>query len=87
MPDYFKNYISKRSNIILFKCASQVFSPEGQKKNCGSYILLGSLAAFYGVVIYHFVIERSKSMNILYKNLARNANPPKNEKSEGDKDK
>ena len=80
MPDYFKNYISKRSNIIVFKCASQVF-------NCGSYILLGSLAAFIGVVIYHFVIERSKSMNILYKNLARNANPPKNEKSEGDKDK
>ena len=26
-------------------------------------------------------------MDILYKNLARNANPPKNEKSEGDKDK
>ena len=26
-------------------------------------------------------------MDILYQNLARNANPPKNEKSEGDKDK
>ena len=87
MPDDFKNYISRRSNIIVFKCASQVFSPEGQKKNFGSYILLGSLAAFIGVVIYHFVIERSKSMDILYQNLARNANPPKNEKSEGDKDK
>ena len=67
-------------------CFTIVFSWRTKKEFRFLYII-GSLAAFIGVVIYHFVIERSKSMDILYKNLARNANPPKNEKSEGDKDK
>ena len=54
MPDNFKDLISKRSNIEVFKCSSQVFSSEGQKKNFGSYILLVCLAAIIGVGVFHF---------------------------------
>ena len=51
LPENFKDLISKRSNIEVFKCASNVFSAEGQKKNYGSYILLTCFAAFIGVVV------------------------------------
>ena len=91
MPENFKDLISRRSNIAVFKCASQVFSAEGQKGNYGSYILLTATAAFIGVLVFHFVKEK-KSMVNLYNKLARGqnvANPPKGkkeEKKEGKKD-
>ena len=78
MPENFKDLISKRSNIEVFKCSSQVFSSSGQKKNFGSYILLAGLASFIGVIVFHFVKERTK-MDELFNNLIDNspANPPK----------
>jgi uncharacterized membrane protein len=74
MPKNFKDLISRRSNIAVFKCATNVFSAEGQKNNFGSYILLASLAFFIGVLVFHFVKERNKSMDLIFKDLA---NPPK----------
>ena len=38
----------KHSNIEVFKCSSQVFSSEGQKKNFGSYCLLACLTSSIG---------------------------------------
>ena len=78
MPEDFKNLISKRSNIEVFKCSSQVFSSSGQKKNFGSYILLAGLASFIGVIVFHFIKERTK-MDKLFDSLIDNnpANPPK----------
>ena len=89
MPENFKDLISRRSNIAVFKCASQVFSAKGQNKNYGSYMLLASIAAFIGVLVFHFVKEKG-SMAKLYNNIAeaRNlANPPKGEKKEDKKGK
>jgi hypothetical protein len=93
MPDNFKDLISKRSNIEVFKCSSQVFSAEGQKKNFGSYILLVCLAAIIGVGVFHFLKEKNglenKYSNIKSSDnktiLNNNANPPKNGE-EGKKD-
>ena len=79
MPKDFRDLISKRSNIEVFKCASQVFSSKGQKKNFGSYILLTGLASLIGIIVFHFVKERGK-MDSLFSQLARVpkiANPPK----------
>ena len=80
MPKDFRDLISKRSNIEVFKCASQVFSSKGQKKNFGSYILLTGLASLIGIIIFHFVKEKGK-MDSLFNQLARIpnriANPPK----------
>ena len=92
IPEDFKDLISRRSNIEVFKCASQVFSSSGQKKNFGSYILLAGLASFIGVIVFHFVKEKTKMID-LYDNLIENkiANPPKpvstkeDKKSKGDK--
>ena len=53
MQENFRDLISKRSNIEVFKCASKVFSAKGQK-NFGSYILLFALACFIGVIEFPF---------------------------------
>ena len=85
MPENFKDLISRRSNIAVFKCASQVFSAKGQKGNYGSYILLAAIAAFIGVLVFHFVKEKGKAMAALYNKLGRGesiANPPKGNKKE-----
>ena len=84
MPKNFKNLISRRSNIAIFKCASQVFSSEGQKKNYGSYILLAGIASFVGVLVFFFIKERSKALVMKYDLLSKQtANPPgKNKKGE-----
>ena len=68
MPENFRDLISRRSNIDVFKCSSQAFSAEGQKKNIGSYILLVGLASLIGVAVFHFLKERS-GMEDLYNNL------------------
>ena len=86
MPENFKDLISRRSNIAVFKCASQVFSAKGQKNNYGSYILLATIAAFIGVLVYHFVKERSKSMVHIYNDLERIANPPKEKEKKSEKE-
>ncbi len=69
----------KNSNIEVLKCASQVFSSEGQKKNYGSYILIGCLISFVGVVVFYFVKGKSKVDDMFRKlsNSPIQANPPK----------
>ena len=86
MPKDFRDYISKRSNIEVFKCSSQVFSSSGQKKNFGSYILLTGLASFIGVIVFHFIKERTK-MNDIFDSLIENnpSNPPKPVSTKEDK--
>ena len=86
MPKNFKDLISRRSNIAVFKCATNVFSAEGQKNNFGSYILLASFASFIGVLVFHFVKEKGQAMDLEYKNLGHVANPPKDEKKNEKKD-
>ena len=82
MPKGFRDMISKRSNIEVFKCASQVFSSKGQKKNFGSYILLVALASLIGVIVFHYVKERAL-MDATFKQLGElpiqniKSNPPK----------
>ena len=91
MPDDFKKLISKRSNIEVFKCASQVFSSEGQKKNVGSYILLIALAAMIGTIVFHFVKEKKigfEKLNddIKYLKTSEKPNPPgKNDEDKKEK--
>ena len=103
MPDDFLDLISKRSNIEVFKCSSQVFSAEGQKKNYGSYILLACLAALIGVGVFHFVKEKEQMEatfdKLRHKNVIKSenevmnsnnnnvANPPKNEKEKKENNK
>ena len=90
IPEDFKNYISRRSNIKVFKCASQVFSSSGQKKNFGSYILLACLAGFIGIIVFHFIKEKTK-MDDLFFELSiiptHPANPPKPSKPSEQSDK
>ena len=76
MPENFKDLISRRSNIAVFKCAAQAFSAEGQKYYYGSYILLAAIASFIGVTVFHFIKER-KGMQKAYEGLGKIANPPK----------
>ena len=82
MPKGFRDMISKRSNIEVFKCASQVFSSKGQKKNFGSYILLVAFASLIGVIVFHYVKEGA-IMHATFKKLGEipksniKANPPK----------
>ena len=57
MPKGFRDMISKRSNIEVFKCASQVFSSKGQKKNFGSYILLVAFVSLICVIVFHYSRE------------------------------
>ena len=75
--DFFKKH--KNSNIEVFKCASQVFSNEGQKNNWGSYILLTCLASFIGSAIFYF-IKGSSKIDLTFNSFNDNisvANPPK----------
>ena len=82
LPENFKDLISKRSNIEVFKCASNVFSAEGQKKNFGSYILIAGFAAFIGVVVFHCLKEKGSTEIYTKLNIA---NPPKGKKENEDK--
>ena len=68
----------KNSNIEVIRCASQVFSSKGQKKNFGSYALLLCLASFIGAVIY-YILKGSSKLNIIFNGLVSNSisNPPK----------
>ena len=78
VPEGFKLLVTRHSNIEVFKCASQVFSAEGQKKNYGSYILLASIASLIGVIIFHFIKE-NKKIDSIFSNLIHGkvvANPP-----------
>ena len=97
IPDDFFKKNAGYSNIKVFKCASQVFSSEGQKKNFGSYILLTCLTSFVGIVIFYFVKGKKilpEEMRKLEKNNSKNnkkksqiANPPKGDKVNEVKDK
>jgi hypothetical protein len=87
MPDDFLDLVSRRSNIKVFKCASQVFSAKGQKKNFGSYVLLVCFASFIGVIIFHLVKEKT-AIDTIFRNLgniSHPANPPKPGKPEDKK--
>ena len=64
----------KHSNIEVFKCASQVFSPKGQTKNFGSYSLLTCMASLIGVIVFHFV--KGKDWIYLFSKQAIPASPP-----------
>ena len=86
IPENFKDLISKRSNIAVFKCAKNVFSAKGQKNNWGSYLIMACFAAFVGVVVFHFVKEREK-MKEIYNNIGKIANPPKGDKKGEKEDK
>ncbi|MBR4260759.1 MAG: hypothetical protein IKQ33_02245, partial [Clostridia bacterium] len=73
--DFYKKHTN--SNIKVFKCASQVFSTEGQKKNFGSYVLLTCLASFIGVVVFYF-IKGTKQLKEMFSGFNENKpNPPK----------
>ena len=78
MPENFRKMVSKWSNIGVFKCSSQAFSSEGQKKNFGSYILLAGLAGCIGVIVFHFIKEKGLLNQILNDLSGSNsqANPP-----------
>ena len=84
MPKGFRDMISKRSNIEVFKCASQVFSSKGQKKNFGSYILLVAFVSLICVIVFHYSRE-IKVMDCTFDKLGKlpnsiKANPPKESK-------
>ena len=78
--DFFKK--KKNSNIEVFKCASQVFSSEGQRKNFGSYSLMVCFVSFVGVTIFHF-LKGGKFISQIFDSLSKInknniiANPPK----------
>ena len=84
IPKNFKDLISKNSNILVIKCASNVFSAEGQKNNFGSYIILVSFTSFIVVLIFHLVKEKGKAMDLIYKDFGHIANPPRNKDGERD---
>ena len=73
--DFYKKH--KNSNIEVFKCASQVFSSEGQKKNFGSYCLMACFVSFIGVVVF-YILKGSKKMTELFNGFNGQipANPP-----------
>ena len=80
IPDSFYQRYLGYSNIKVFKCASEVFSSRGQKKNFGSYVLLTCLASFIGVVVFYFV-KGTKMLDTMFEDLGQfksSANPPKN---------
>ena len=64
----------KHSNIEVFKCASQVFSPKGQTKNFGSYCLLTCMASLIGAVVFYFV-KGKDGINLLFRHPASPPNP------------
>ena len=73
--DFYKKH--KNSNIEVFKCASQVFSAEGQKKNFGSYCLMACFASFIGVVVF-YILKGSAKMTAMFNNfnVQNPSNPP-----------
>ena len=78
IPDSFYQRYLGYSNIKVFKCASEVFSSRGQKKNFGSYVLLACLASFIGVVVFYFV-KGTKMLDLMFESLGKFksvANPP-----------
>ena len=73
--DFYKTHTN--SNIKVFKCASQVFSSKGQKKNFGSYVLLACLASFVGVAVFYF-IKGQKLLKEMFSGFDEiRSNPPK----------
>ncbi len=78
----------KNSNIEVLKCASQVFSAEGQKKNYGSYILMACLISFVGVAVFYCVKGKAKVSELFSKlsSPSIRANPPKPSPSSTSKD-
>ena len=79
IPDSFYQRYLGYSNIKVFKCASEVFSSRGQKKNFGSYVLLTCLASFIGVVVFYFV-KGTKMLDDIFaglRNIKSVSNPPK----------
>ena len=73
--DFYKKHTN--SNIKVFKCASQVFSAEGQKKNYGSYALLICLSSFIGVMVFYF-IKGPELLNKIFSDFGEGiSNPPK----------
>ena len=79
IPDSFYQRYLGYSNIKVFKCASEVFSARGQKKNFGSYVLLTCLASFIGIVVFYFV-KGSEMLDQIFERLSNNksiSNPPK----------
>jgi hypothetical protein len=88
IPDSFYQRYLGYSNIKVFKCASEVFSSRGQKKNFGSYVLLTCLASFIGVVVFYFV-KGSKMLDTIFANLRDHksvSNPPKKPSEEQPED-
>ena len=93
VPEEFYNKKEEYSNIKVFKCASQVFSVNGQKMNFGSYILMACFTSFIGVVVFYFLKGRKRlddqydELN-KYSNDANKipANPPKNEGATNDEE-
>ena len=84
IPEDFYKKQAGYSNIKVFKCASQVFSSQGQKMNFGSYVLLACLASFVAVIIL-YILKGKKSLDSEFKKLERineqvPSNPPKSEK-------
>ena len=73
----------KNSNIEVIKCSSQVFSSSGQKKNFGSYCLIGCFASFLITVVFYFV-KGKESLNLLFSslsNISAPSSPPKPNKN------
>ena len=74
--EFYKKH--KNSNIEVMKCASQVFSSEGQKKNYGSYALILCFSSFIGVAIFN-ILKGPKMLDTLFNGLSQErmpANPP-----------
>ena len=86
IPKDFRDLVSKRPNIEIFKCFSQVFSSKGQKKNFGSYILLFALFSLICVIIFHYLKER-KIMDNLFDKLGKKSNLPKPKEDINDNEK
>ena len=84
IPEDFYKRQAGYSNIKVFKCASQVFSSQGQKMNFGSYILLACFASFVMVIIL-YILKGRKALDKEFKDLEKikervPSNPPKDEK-------
>jgi hypothetical protein len=65
--EFYKKH--KFSNIEVFKCASQVFSSEGQKKNFGSYVLMACFVSWVGALVFY--IFKGK-VNTLFNEINKN---------------
>ena len=91
--DFFKKQAGY-SNIKVFKCASQVFSSQGQKMNFGSYVLLACFASLVTIFVLYILkggkaldkefdkLEKIKGKNKKTESVPEKANPPKGNKNE-----